>query len=215
MTTETPPASRAVSHIGDGIGAVSAEHRAAVERELPEISWIADDDIRAKVVTVLASFLRDSNWDSIDECPAVPGVKGMTLLQHIRQVTQFAVVMADNHAATFGLAIDRDVLLAACFLHDASKLVEYDKHSGGPTPLGAHLLHAQIAGVRCVEAGLPLKVAYICTYHPFTPPHVHLKPDCIELVIFNYADLASVDPVFFAAGKPTHFDIRARFFSLT
>jgi hypothetical protein len=201
--------------IGGNIGEVSDAHRAVIERELPEISLITDPDIAAKVVTVLASFLRDSNWKSLDDCPAVPGLKGMSLLQHIRQVTQFAVLMADSHNATFGLNVDRDVLLAACFLHDASKLVEYDSATGGLTPLGAHLIHAQIAGVRCVEAGLPLKVAYCVTYHVFTPPHVHLKPEFIELVVLNYADLASVDPMFFSVGKPTHFDIRARFFSLT
>jgi hypothetical protein len=204
------------ARVGDGVGSVEEKHRVVVQRELPEIALIGDAGIREKVVTVLASFLRDSDWDSIDECPAVPGLEGMTLLQHIRQVTLFAVAIADNHIATFGLKVDRDALLAACFLHDSSKLVEYSKAAGGKnSPLGNHLMHAQIAGVRCVEAGLPLKVAYCVTYHVFTPPHVHLKPDCIELVLLNYADLASVDPVFFNAGKPTHFDIRMRFFSLT
>ena len=215
MDAPTPANAHVAGKLIGGLGDVSADDRAVIERELPELSLIEDPQIRAKAVTVLASFLRDSDWASLDECPAVPGLKGMSLLQHIRQVTQFAVVMADNHNATFALGIDRDVLLAACFLHDASKLVEYDKASGGLTPLGAHLIHAQIAGVRCVDAGLPLKVAYCVTYHVFTPPHVHLKPECIELVILNYADLASVDPMFHAAGRPTHFDIRNRFFSLT
>jgi len=57
-------------------------------------------------------------------------------------------------------------------------------------------------------------VAYLVSHHPFTPPHIHVKPKYNEFVILSWADIAAADTVFFHEGFPTHLDIQKRFFSL-
>ncbi len=93
-------------------------------------------------------------------------------------------------------------------------MVEYTGPEGSHTEIGKALLHAQLAGVRCLDVGLSAKVANIVSYHPYTPPHVHVRPQHLEFVILTWADLAAVDPIFMLAGKATHLEFAKRFFEI-
>jgi hypothetical protein len=194
-------------------GLTDAHLRIVIE-DIPEIELIGDADMRRKVTLVFASFLKESTYRRISEAPAFPGLTKYDLARHTRQVVQHCVVMADTMRDLWGIDCDRDILLAAAVLHDSSKLVEYEGGEGKKSEVGKTFLHAQLAGVRCRDVGLPNEVAYIVTMHPFTPPHVHVTPRNVEFVILTYADLGSADPVFFKEGLPTHLDIKKRFFSL-
>lgn len=186
-----------------------------VASELPELRSLESEQTARRVAAVWASFLDDGSYERIADAPALPGavLPSYDLATHTRHVVRNCEAVADTLSDFAGIDCDRDALLAAALAHDASKLVEYEP-DGSLTETGGALLHAQLAGVRCLEAGLGPKVAYVVTYHPMTPPHVHLTPRHIELVLLAWADLAAVDPVFFSHGAPTHLDIAKRFFSL-
>jgi hypothetical protein len=184
-----------------------------IRAELPEIDLLADPETRQKVATLWASFLRETTYARIGDCPPFPPVE-CDLAGHTRHVVKNCVAMAGNLREFWGIEVDDEVLLAAALTHDASKLVEQSGADAEPTVLGRALLHAQVAGVRCLELGLHPNVAYIVTYHPFTPPHVHVKPQCVEFVILSWADIGAADPMFWLKGIPTHLEIQRRFFTL-
>jgi HD domain-containing protein len=193
---------------------VSETKAREIRDELPEIGLLHSDDVQKKVVAVWSTFLADSTYARIGDCPALPGLQGYDLARHTRHVVQNCVDQADTLKEFWDIDCDREALLTAALVHDASKLVEYTGVDGAHTEIGKALLHAQLAGVRCLDVGLSAKVANIVTYHPYTPPHVHVRPQYVEFVILTWADLAAVDPIFFLAKKATHLEIARRFFEI-
>jgi hypothetical protein len=187
---------------------------ARVRAELPEIDLLADPSDQERVAGVWASFLKVSSYDSIRAAPAFPGLPAYHLAGHTRQVVRNSLALAESMTDFWGIDYDREALVAAALTHDASKLVEREGPDGRESEVGGALLHAQLAGVRCLEFGLSPKVAYLVTYHPFTPPHIHVKPKYNEFVILSWADICAADTVFFHEGKPTHLDFEKRFFTL-
>jgi hypothetical protein len=187
---------------------------AKVRAELPEIDLLADPLDQERVAGVWASFMKASSYGSIAEAPAFPGLPAYDLARHTRQVVRNSLALAESMTDFWAIDYDREALIAAGLTHDASKLVEREGPEGRESEIGGALLHAQLAGVRCLEFGLSPKVAYLVTYHPFTPPHIHVKPKYNEFVILSWADICAADTVFFHEGKPTHLDFEKRFFTL-
>lgn len=184
-----------------------------IRKELPEIELLGTSD-QEKVIALWAGFLRDSTYASIGAAPALPGLPRYDLARHTRHVVSNCIHLADSLKEFWDIDCDREALLAAALVHDASKLVEYEGPEGRSTEIGKALLHAQLAGVRCLDVGLSAKVANIVSYHPFTPPHIHVKPQYLEFVILTWADLAAVDPIFMLEGGATHLEFAKRFFQL-
>jgi hypothetical protein len=192
---------------------VSDETKREILEDVPEIGLLPED-IQDKVVRVWASLLEDSSYARIAEAAAFPGMSGYDLGRHTRHVVKNCIATADNLKEFWNIDCDRETLITAAILHDASKVVEYTGPNGAESELGKALLHAQLGGIRCLDFGLSPKVANIVTYHPYTPPHVHVRPQYVEFVILSWADLAAVDPIFMLAGLPTHLEIGKRFFEL-
>jgi hypothetical protein len=184
-----------------------------VRAELPEISSLEDARTQEQVAQVWAGFLEESPYERIGDAGGLPGLPQYDLAGHTRHVVRNCEHLAATLDEFWSVSLDREALIAAALTHDASKLVERGP-DGQRTAVGAAFLHAQLAGVRCYEVGLSPKVAYLVTYHPFTPPHVHLKPRHPELIVLTWADLAAVDPLAMLAGQATHLEIEKRFFSL-
>jgi len=185
-----------------------------IREELPEISLLQSTETQDKIIALWSSFLRESSYARIGDAPAFPGLPGYDLARHTRHVIKNCLAMADTMKEFWDIDCDREALLAAALVHDASKLVEYTGTEGKKTEIGKALLHAQLAGVRCLDFGLSPKVANIVSYHPYTPPHVHVRPQYIEFVMLTWADLAAVDPIFMLAGKATHLEFAKRFFEI-
>jgi hypothetical protein len=193
---------------------VTEDDLAHVRSELPELELIADADVQERVAGIWASFLKVSSYATIGEAPAFSAFPAHDLVRHKRQVVRNSLFLGDSMTELWGIEYDREALLAAALTDDASKLVEREGPDGRETEVGGALLHAQLAGVRCLEFGLSPKVAYPVTHHPFTPPQVHVKPKYNEFVLLSWADICAADTVFFHEGKSTHLDTDKRFFTL-
>ncbi len=181
-----------------------------VFEDIPELRWISDPELQDKVAACWASLLMDSPYKRISECEKLPNYD---MLAHTRHVIKGSVAIADLMAEFYGQPCNKDILIAAAALHDASAVLEkgLDKK---PTPLGVNLIHGQYASTRAWDFGLPPEVCYIIAYHPFTPPHICVNPKNIEFIILTYADISAVDTIFYRTGKPTHLQITKRFYEI-
>ena len=195
---QTPPGRHPASAY-PWFAAVTEADLRLVEQEIPEILQLRDPDIRHKLALVYASFLKESPYKRISEARGK-----YDLARHSRHAALIAMSMVKILSDVWGIEVRHDICVASAILHDCDSLVSR----------GKPFMHAQLAGVRCYEAGLPDDIVNIVTRHPFTPPHIHVIPPNIESVIVAYADLGAADPIFFIEGQPTHLEFKKRFFSL-
>ena len=156
---------------------VDDTQRARVRAELPEVEWIADPDLAAKVVEAWALAISQSSFSAIAEIrgsgnPDTPPLEDGTQTDHIRGVTRLAVAIADELGSLFpGLDIDRDLLIAAALCHDVGKPWEFDPENqarweaqrgrtGWPS-----VRHPGYGVHVCLTVGLPEEVAHVAGGH--------------------------------------------------
>jgi len=169
-------------------------------RELfPELSEIADDALRDKVVAAYKAALERGGWRPedmarmpftllLEPCPA-------SFVEHTRAVTRCAVAAAAVMAETYGsrLNINGDHLLAAALLHDVGKLLEYREEDGKfvKSELGRMLRHPFAGAALCYEFGLPPAVAHVVATHAREGDGARATP---EAIIIHHADLINFEP---------------------
>lgn len=156
---------------------VTDELRATVRKELPEVEDIQDADLRQKVIEAWALCLAHSSFSSIDEIepaanPGVNRLKDGRQSDHIRGVTQMAVVVADQMCVLMpGLEVDKDMLIAGALCHDVGKPFEFDPENrkrweSNPYKAGLPAIRHPAFGVHiCLTVGLPEEVAHCAAAH--------------------------------------------------
>lgn len=202
--------------IQHGETSVMESRRAEVRKLFPLIDAISDGQLREKIITVWERMWSQSDWESPNDCTFLPGLptgSKYSLIKHTNSVTKNALRMAETLGEEFGIDVDGDRLLAICFLHDASKLVEYTSVNGicEYSNTGNTFPHAMLAAVAADELGIDRIVVKTIVLHPFHPPHTFVKPTCIEHIIQHWADLGTADPIMWINKMPTHLENR-RFF---
>jgi len=109
----------------------------------------------------------------MDDFPWVPGqAEFMTNVQHCRGVARIGMGIAraliGGTDVAPGTAIDLDVVIAGCLLHDVGELLEYDSQSdqaGTKTPLGKYIMHHILGAHLAIKAGLPAEVVHCIESH--------------------------------------------------
>ena len=158
-------------------------------RLFPQIDVIKDPDLRRRVVEAWSALARKSHWDRFEDIPAYleASVTNLTHTQHVIDATlQFADSLEEAH----GVILDRDLLVAAGILMDASKMLEYSPTPDGgcaPSPLYGMLPHATLGAVAAIEAGLPETVVDIILTHS---PRVQRQPASLEGRVLRTIDEA-------------------------
>jgi hypothetical protein len=158
-----------------------------LDRHLPEIAQIADPVLAGQVRAVWAELWARSDFDSLESVPT-SGEIAYPFLPHTRAVIALTLSIAETFARFHGTVVDRDVLLAACLLQDASKVVEYRPRPGGgveKTPLGEALPHAFEAARLAAQHGVKLPVLHIIATHS---PSAARLPASLEGTIVYLAD---------------------------
>ncbi len=163
-----------------------------VRRVLPEVDSIADGTLREKVVAVWQELWENSEWDDIERLPTSSEIP-YPHIPHNRSVVAMALAVADAFERFHGIKVDRDVLIAAGLLQDASKLVETRPKSDGSgiesTEIGKAYPHAFYAAHVAIKHGLPETICHIIVTHSPTAPKF---PSSLEGKILYYVDQIDV-----------------------
>lgn len=154
---------------------------------LPEIELIGDTELRQATIRVWQRMWRESGFDDIMAVPVTPSTEHPHI-PHNRSVAQMALAVADILDKVHGVTVDRDTLLCAALLQDASKLVEYE-----PAPdrgvtrsdLGRRFQHAFYAAHVALDEGLPRDVVEAVISHTHDNPHY---PATLIAKILFYVD---------------------------
>jgi len=175
-----------------------------IRKVFPEVDLIQDAALRQGVLDIWLDVAAESPWESFDGIPKNLGEeKHMTLVGHIRGVTKAAIAMADFAAGHHGLKTDRDLLLAACLLHDVTKPLESRPDPGGPpsggaaspakkTEFGAKIQHGAYGAHKIWEKKLPkaLELAHLVITHTRAS---NTRSRSYEAALLFYADWVDSD----------------------
>lgn len=166
----------------------------------PQIGQIADHALRTQVEAVWQDLWTQSRWNSFDDLPTSKEIP-YPARPHSQCVLDLSLAIADQFEKHHGIRVDRDVLIAAAILQDASKVVEYDP--SGPagasgsgaahTVIGKSFPHAFWCAHVALNHGVPLPVVHIIMTHS---PGAAQFPQSLEGKILYYADQLDVIAIF-------------------
>lgn len=158
-----------------------------------EIDEISDPVLRTRVVATWEAALAESAFpDDLAGLPFHLEAPQETLLAHVRRVVQVALLLAGVVEGS-GRQVDRDVLVAACLLHDVDKVLMVEPDGSGglrPSPQARRFGHGVLGAMLCREHGLPEQVVHLVLTHTATSL---LAPEPLEGVVLHYADFFAAD----------------------
>lgn len=178
----------------------------------PEARLIEDADLRGAVIDIWLEVAGETAWEDFGDIPKnLKEERRMTLVGHVRGVTKMALAMADVAEKHHGLAIDRDLLIAACLLHDVSKPLESAPDPDGAptggaaapgkiTEFGAKIQHG-VYGAHKIWARNPpkaLELAHLVITHTRAS---NARAASYEAALLFYADWADSDAGIVLAGE--------------
>ncbi len=170
----------------------------------PELDQIEDPALCQGVVDIWLDLAAETVWERFEDMPKnLKEEKHMTLIGHIQGVTKTAVAMADVVEKLHGVEIDRDLLIAACVLHDITKPLESAPNPGGPptggstppakiTEFGAKIQHGVYGAHKIWAKGLPkaLELAHLVITHTRASS---TRSTSYEAALLFYADWVDSD----------------------
>jgi len=177
----------------------------------PEILQIEEMKLKEDVAGIWQEVLAEMAWDDIHHVPKNnTSEKHRTLVEHIRGVTSMAMCLADVAQRVQGAKIDRDLLLAASLLHDASKPLETEpdrtmpSHPSEPAPrpsktsaLGANVQHAVYVAHKMFARNMKYELVNLVITHTHQS---NVRGKSIESAILFYSDFADSDVGLSGAG---------------
>lgn len=160
----------------------------------PEIDMISDASLREKVIAVWGELWQESPYDDIAKMPTSPEIP-YPHVPHNRCVLQIALAIADAYEKFHGVKTNRDVLIAAGLLQDASKLVEMrpDGAETKSSPKGKAYPHSFYGAHVALKHGVPDEICHIILTHS---PQAAKFPDSLEGKILYYADQLDVIAIY-------------------
>ena len=157
----------------------------------PEIRQISDAKLRDAVVEIWEELWARSAWNDIDTVPTSPEIAYPTR-PHNQCVVAMALAVADAFERFHAVKVNRDHLIAAAVLQDASKVIEYEPAEDGKakfSELGKTYPHAFWAAHLALQKGLPDAVVHVLLTHS---PQAPKFPSTLEGKILYYVDQLDV-----------------------
>ncbi len=169
---------------------MAANPEATIRELFPEVNEIRDRTLQDKVVQIWTQVWKTSEWTDLRDVPKNERIRAVSLVQHVRGVTQAARRLAEIAMTLYpGVEIDLDVLTAGALLHDASKPLEGSPR--GKTSVGKLFPHGWLAAHMALEAGLPNEIVHIIITH--TRNSSAVPPKTYEGLLVHYADYCDSD----------------------
>ncbi|MBO0906094.1 HD domain-containing protein [Jiella sonneratiae] len=177
--------------------AVDDTMRAAILDEMPEIAWIGDAALRAKVLDAWAAAVASAGFARIGDMKPSGNYDGLPLrhgtqADHIRSVARMALKIAEEMDTLFpDFVYDRDLLIAGALCHDIGKVWEFDpdniaRWKANPRKSGYPSMRHPGYGIHiCLTAGLPEEVAHMAAAHS---AEGELLTRSLENTILRWAD---------------------------
>lgn len=171
---------------------ISSDDRAVVQKLFPEIAEFHDPALGETVADLWVYFWRQSRWENLESVPYLIETPEISLVTHIRFVAQGSLALGDLCKDLLNWPIDRDLLLAAALLHDASKPMEYQptEHGYAKTEIGQKLTHAVYATAICLQQKLPFDLVHLIHSHT---PMAAVEPKRVEGWILRAVDNAMAE----------------------
>ena len=180
----------------------------------PEADQIGDGRLREGVLGIWQDVAAEMTWSDLRAIPKNNTTeKHRSLVDHVRGVTQMALGICEVAERLHGRTYDRDLLIAACLLHDASKPVESEPsgreapapgiESGRASVLGKSLPHAVYATHKILERGLSLELANLVATHTHS---INVRGRTWEAAALFYADFADSDVARSMAGETMYLE---------
>lgn len=156
----------------------------------PEAGSLQSAHLRRGVEAVWQRLWQTSDFTDISAVPTSPDIPYPHVV-HNRAVVAMALAVSAAFESYHGLHVDRDLLVTAALLQDASKLVEYRPAPSGAvfSDLGRDLPHGFMAAHLAMEEGLPDAVCEIIMSHS---PTATRFPHSLEGKILYYVDQLDV-----------------------
>jgi hypothetical protein len=151
---------------------------------LPEISQISDEALRQAVIDIWQELWAASSWATVLDVAVGPDIH-YPHLPHNRAIIRIALAVADIWHDEHGIEIDRDQLIAAAALQDASKLVEYAPAGDGRvvmSDLGQNLPHAFWVAHLALNHGLSHELCEVLLNH--TPQSAKFPRTLIGKILY-------------------------------
>ncbi len=157
----------------------------------PEVKQIKDAKLRQAVIDIWQELWAMGKWDDPASVPT-SGEIPYSNLPHTQCVAALSVAVADAFEKYHGIKVNRDHLIAAAVLQDASKLVEYEPGPNGKvrkTDIGKHYPHGFWCAYLAVQKGVPDEVNHVMLTHSSSAAKF---PDTLEGKILYYVDQLDV-----------------------
>ena len=162
-----------------------------VHAMFPQFAQVSDQVLQQKTIEIWNELWDMSDFQDIDTVPTSGDIPTPNL-PHSRSVLTMCLAVADSFERYHGVKVDRDVLIVAAILQDASKVVEYrPKPTGGVerTDIGLTYGHAFWVTMLAAQKGLPLAISHILLTHS---PQAAKFPQSLEGKIIYYVDQLDV-----------------------
>ncbi len=164
----------------------------AVRAAFPGLEAVEDEQLRTGVVRAWATAIEENDVDDLTAVPWLPptqrdlGLEEARLVDHVRDVTECALALAETLTERRDLPLSLDTVVAGALVHDVSKLAEFDGMDATPV---YDLLGHPYYGVHIVaRAGLPVELAHIVLSHT---PRTTVEPATLEAELVRRADEAA------------------------
>jgi len=156
-----------------------------IQRSLPEIEWIKDENLKKKVIETWQKAAERGGWRNLDKVPFTLLFENSGLLtEHTRRVTRLAESVLNVREEK----LNRDYLIAGALLHDVGKLMEYELKDDGTvvkSEFGKQKRHPVSGSELAKEVGLPDEVVHIIYAHSKEGDSLERSP---EAIIVHHCD---------------------------
>lgn len=172
-------------------------------RLLPEFGQFGDAKLARKTAACFTAAMREGGWSfgDLDEMPFTLLIKPCpaSFLTHTLAVTRTSLAIANTLREAYpdvaAMHADMDVLLSGALLHDAGKMLEYARDSGGEwvkSEQGKAMRHPATGAALAREHGLPLIVQHIIAAHSWEGDKDRRG---VEAIIVHHADFVNFEPL--------------------
>jgi hypothetical protein len=188
------------------IHAGSANQRQAVA------SWLAGLDlvspaVRDQIVTGWVSAWASSPYAALEDMPYSTLAPGLTLMQHVNEVTRTGIDLAPRAVSEWRDPIDWDAMVSILTMHDVDKPLMFVRHDGRviKSALSAELPHGVVGAMMLKDLGFPHKVVSTVATHAANAP---FHGSNVEAYILHYADFFATDRACMREGTTPFFQRR-------